>query len=121
MKLVNGLLWRIPVVVSIQLFRQRDELLLRLLVRVTVYLVYIEIPQDLQLLVVWEIRKPLYLVNYCIFCLEYVELLDCILDLLTLSPLHDGAHLTVIETHHGEFLVGRRRRSLRDIELRRVS
>ena len=94
-------------------------MLLRLLVRVTVYLVYIEIPQDLQFLVVWEIRKPLYLVNYCVLCLEDVELLDCILDLLTLSPLLCRAHLTVIEAHHGELLVGKR--SLWDDKVRRVS
>ena len=119
MKLVNGILRPIPVVVSVQLFRQGDELLLRLFVRVTVYLVYIEIPQDLQLLVVWEIRKPLYLAYYCVLCLENVELLDCILYLLTLSPLLGGVRLTVIETHHGELFVGRR--TLRDVKLRGIS
>ena len=94
-------------------------MLLRLLVRVTVQLVDIEIPQDLQFLVVWEIWKPLYLVNYCVLCLEDVKLLDCILDLLTLSPLLCRVHLTVIEAHHGELFVGKR--SLWDDKVRRVS
>jgi hypothetical protein len=71
-----------------------------------VQLVDIEIPQDLQFLVVWEIRKPLYLVNYCVLCLEDVKLLDCVLNLLTLSLLLCGVNLTVIEAHHGELLVG---------------
>lgn len=83
------------------------------------YLVYIKIPQDLQLLVVWEIRKPLYLAYYCVLCLENVELLDCILDLLTLSPLLGGVRLAVIETHHGELFVGRR--TLRNGKFRGIS
>ena len=119
MKLVDGILRPIPVVVSVQLFGQRNELLLRLLVRITVQLVDIEIPQDLQFLVIWEIWKPLYLVNYCVLCLEDVKLLDCVLDLLTLSLLLSGVHLTVIETHHGELLAGKR--SLWDDKVRRVS
>ena len=119
MKLVDGILRPIPVVVSVQLFGQRNELLLRLLVRVTVQLVDIEIPQDLQFLVVWEIWKPLYLVNYCVLCLEDVKLLDCVLDLLTLSLLLCGVHLAVIETHHGELLAGKR--SLWNYKVRRVS
>jgi hypothetical protein len=83
------------------------------------HLVYIKIPQDLQLFVVWEIRKSLYLAYYCVLCLENVELLDCILDLLTLSPLLGGVRLTVIETHHGELFVGRR--TLRDDKFRGIS
>jgi hypothetical protein len=89
----------------INLFRNLDKLVLRWFGGIWLRFIHIKVTKYLKLLVIWEIRQPLHLIQQSIFCKHYIKLLNCLLYLLALCSRLELIICAIIEPDHRELLI----------------